>query len=76
MLKAYAVALMLTTTPTSANLDGANITEQQKTVSTSSDKVLKPGGGIGFDTNKVLKPGGGIGFDNNKVLKPGGGIGF
>ncbi len=48
MLKAYAVALMLTTTPTSANLDGANITEQQKTVSTTSNKVLKPGGGIGF----------------------------
>ncbi|MEP4891738.1 MAG: hypothetical protein ABJV04_17075 [Aliiglaciecola sp.] len=76
MLKAYAVALMLTTTPASANLDGANITNQQKTVSTASNKVLKPGGGIGFESNKVLKPGGGIGFDSHKVLKPGGGIGF
>ncbi|GAB2690357.1 hypothetical protein Q4574_00260 [Aliiglaciecola sp. 3_MG-2023] len=76
MLKAYAVALMLTTTPASANLDGANIAEQQKTVSTASNKALKPGGGIGFDSNKALKPGGGIGFDANKALKPGGGIGF
>jgi hypothetical protein len=32
MLKAYAVALMLTTTPVNANLDGAKQTEQQKPI--------------------------------------------
>lgn len=48
MLKAYAVALILTTsTPTSADLDGAKKAEAN-TPATATTQLYKPGSGIGF----------------------------
>ncbi|WJG10633.1 hypothetical protein [Aliiglaciecola sp. LCG003] len=47
MLKAYAVALMLTTSPASTTLDGAKQAEQ-KTVTTQTTQAQRPGNGIGF----------------------------
>ncbi|GAA0853573.1 hypothetical protein [Aliiglaciecola litoralis] len=47
MLKAYAVALMLTTTPATANLDGAKQTEQQKPIISQTTQTNK-GWGLGI----------------------------
>lgn len=48
MLKAYAVALILTTsTPASADLDGAKNAEQLKPATTTT-QAYRPGNGIGF----------------------------
>lgn len=41
MLKAYAVALMLTTTPAPAAQDGAKNQEKPKAVSTESTKAVR-----------------------------------
>lgn len=48
MLKAYAIALILTTsTPASTDLDGAKNAEQLKPATTTT-QTYRPGNGIGF----------------------------
>ncbi len=48
MLKAYAVALILTTSsPASTDLDGAKNAEQFKSA-TTTEQTYRPGNGIGF----------------------------
>ncbi|WP_438863427.1 hypothetical protein [Neptunicella sp.] len=53
MLKAYAIALVLSTSPV-ANTANDGAKEQQKDVTTATEQALKPGGMI----RRALKPGG------------------
>lgn len=55
MLKAYAIALVLSTSPV-ANTANDGAKEQQKDVTTATEQALKPGGSI----RRALKPGGSI----------------